>query len=42
MSAISDLLPASAHLGRRPTPDELDRTYPPGARRPSEGDAPHR
>ncbi len=42
MSAISDLLPASVHLGRRPTPDELDRTYPPGARRPSEGDAPHR
>jgi putative phosphoserine phosphatase/1-acylglycerol-3-phosphate O-acyltransferase len=42
MTAIADLLPASARRGRRPTSDELDRTYPPGSRRPSEGDAPHR
>ncbi|MGI9644168.1 MAG: HAD-IB family hydrolase [Ilumatobacteraceae bacterium] len=30
MTAITDLLPASAREARDPTPEDLDRTYPPG------------
>lgn len=30
MAAISDLLPAEAHVRREPTPEELALTYPPG------------
>ncbi|HEU4840936.1 MAG TPA: lysophospholipid acyltransferase family protein, partial [Ilumatobacteraceae bacterium] len=32
MSAISDLLPAEAHLEHEPTREELARTFPPGYR----------
>lgn len=38
MSAIAALLPDAARMRRRPSPEELARTYPPGSRRPSEGD----
>jgi putative phosphoserine phosphatase/1-acylglycerol-3-phosphate O-acyltransferase len=38
MSAIADMLPGAAREEHKPTRDELDRTYPPGARRSSGGD----
>jgi putative phosphoserine phosphatase/1-acylglycerol-3-phosphate O-acyltransferase len=39
MSAIAGLLPSDARRHGAPTRDELDRTYPRGARPPSGGDA---
>lgn len=42
MAAIAGLLPPAARVGRRPSAEELDRTYPPGGERPDRGDAPRR